>query len=808
MRLKIIAGLAAAVLAATIAAGPAGADTSTGARTPATTAPTLDGTQSYQIVEPSSGDVLSALGTGPGHDPQMVIAHNTHAEDQLWHVESIGGGQYRIVDDHSAKSLSTVNGASGNGAIVHLWDYLTTFPDQHWIIQPSDDGSVTIANAGTGNRLMSTTNGATTDGTPVQLWDPVSGRAGQHWQLVAENSSVTVNTAQVTNRIAPQTSASGMEDVNHEVYGGIYSQMIFGEAFQESPDTQGVSDMWAADVTGTAQGTFAPDQQQPFKGDRSQQITFASGNGSVGVENRGLNRQGINVERGKSYDGQITLRGSAGQDVQLRIEDRTAQRTYAKTTVPLTSTTWKTYDFRLIPNSNDTHAQFAISLTRPGSIDVGYAFLEPGTWGRYKGLPVRKDVVQALTDEGVKGLRYGGSAINAASYRWKNMMGPRDARPVSAGTWYPYESNGFGVFDFLNLTEAMGIEGIPSLNINETPQDMSDLMDYLFAPTQNPWGAKRAADGHPQPYTVDRIELGNEEAVNDSYWQKFQALASVIWQKRPTMKLVVGDFGYSDVITDPSHVTGAASGITSLAAHQKILALAKSYHAEVDFDVHIWTEVTADVQNEVKAIQSYAYWLNQLSDGATHRVEVFELNANSHNLQRALANAYAINQLSRDGDFDVVSSANALQVDGQNDNGWDQGLVFMNQSAVWRQPPSYVEQMNTEAYEPDAVATTVTSGDSYTFDVTAAADAARTQLSLRLVNTLPFGRRYTVQLGGFTRHDTAIAVTTLTGSPSAANSFANPQFVIPARSELSAPVTQTTFTVTLPPNSYTTYQFS
>ena len=806
MRRKIIAGLLAIGLATTGLAAPTSAAPAD-AGTPASAALDLDATQSYEIVEPSSGNVLSAVGTGSGLDPQMVIAHDTHTEDQLWHVVDIGSGQSRIVNDHTGKSLSTVNGGSGDGAIVHLWDYLTTYPDQHWLIQPTGDGTMTIANAGTGNRLMSTTNGATSDGTPVQLWDPVSGRTGQHWHLVPQDSAVTVNADQVTNQIAPQTSASGLEDVNHEVYGGSYSQLIFGEAFQEQPDAQGVSDMWAADVTGTAQGTFAPDEQQPFKGDRSQQITFASGKGSVGVEDRGLNRQGINVERGKRYDGQVTLRGRVGQDVQLRLED-TEQRTYAKTTVRLTSSTWKTYDFEVTPNGNDTHAQFAISLIRPGSVDAGYAFLEPGAWGRYQGLPVRRDVADALVAEGVKALRYGGSAINAASYRWKDMIGPRATRPVTAGTWYPYESNGFGVFDFLNLTEAMGIEGIPSLNVNETPQDISDLMDYLFAPTQNPWGAKRAADGHPQPYSVDRVELGNEEAVNDSYWQKFQALASVIWQKRPTMKLVVGDFSYGDVITDPFHVTGAASGITSLAAHQKILALAKSYHAEVDFDVHIWTEVTADVQHQIKVAQSYAYWLNQLGTGATHKVEVFELNANIHNQQRALANAYAINQLSRDGDFEVVSSANALQVDGQNDNGWDQGLVFLNQSAVWRQPPSYVEQMNTAAYQPDAVATTVAGGDSYTFDVTAAADAARTNLTLRLVNTLPVARRYTVQLNGFTRHRTPIAVTTLTGSPSAVNTATNPQFVVPVRSELSARATQTTFIVTLPPNSYTTYQFS
>lgn len=770
--------------------------------------PGYDASTSFEIIAVSSGNALSAVGTGTGLDPAMTIAAVTGSEDQLWHIADLGAGWSRIVNDHTGTSLSTVDGGSGNGAVVHLWDYLSTYPDQHWALNQQADGTVRIVNQGTGNRLLSTQDGGGTPGTPLQLWDPVTGRPGQSWRIVPVTNTISVDAGTRTNPIPPTTSATGLEDVNHEIYGGIYSQMIFGEAFQEPPDAHGVSDMWSAETTGSAQASFAPDTNTPDKGDRSQQITFTRGAGSVGVANRGLNREGLDVVGGKGYDGMVTLRAAGTQRVQLSFQSADGATTYAATTVTVDSDTWQTYHFTLTTNASaaDTHARFAIQLLAPGTIEAGYAFVEPGTWGRYDNLPVRKDVADALKAEGVTALRYGGSAINAPSYRWKTMIGPPQDRPVTTGTWYPYESNGFGIFDFLNLAEALGVQGIPTLDINETPQDMSDFMDYLRAPVTNPWGARRAADGHPAPYVINQIELGNEEAVNDTYWQKFQALAPIIWQKDPAMRIVVGDFSYADVITNPFNFTGAPL-ITSLEAQQKILALAKSQHAEVDFDVHIWTEQTSDVLQQIKALDSYVYWLGQLGDGATFKVEIFELNANIHNVQRALANAYAINQLARRGNnVEVVSSANALQVDGQNDNGWDQGLIFFNQSAVWEQPPYYVEQMNARSYQPWAVATTVSGGESYTADATGAVSSDGSNLTLRVVNTLPVPRQYTVDLTGLRLSSDTVGVTTLSGQPNDVNTFADPTYVAPTSSVLRGRSSPDSITVTVAPNSYTTFE--
>ena len=142
-------------------------------------------------------------------------------------------------------------------------------------------------------------------------------------------------------------------------------------------------------------------------------------------------------------------------------------------------------------------------------------------------------------------------------YRWKKMIGPRDRRPPYQGTWYPYSSNGWGIFDFLNFCEAAGFLGIPAVNMDEAPQDMADFMEYVNGPRSSEWGRRRAADGHPAPYRLRYLELGNEEAVDEAYWLKFKALAEAIWAKDPDVILVVGDFAYDKAIKDPYNFSGA-----------------------------------------------------------------------------------------------------------------------------------------------------------------------------------------------------------------------------------------------------------
>ena len=214
------------------------------------------------------------------------------------------------------------------------------------------------------------------------------------------------------------------------------------------------------------------------------------------------------------------------------------------------------------------------------------------------------------------------------------------------------------------------------------------------------------------------------------------------------MILVVGDFVYDEPIHDPMNFTGAASKITNLAGHRKILALAREHDREVWFDVHIGTDGPGP-SGSLKALPSFIDALAKVADGAKHKVVVFEYNAQNHAVRRALGNALATNTIERDGRLPIVTSANCLQPDRQNDNGWDQGLLFLNPSQVWLQPPGYVTQMLSRNYLPQVVKCEVT-GEQAKLDVVAKrSEDGKTLVLQRREHRRSGSHRLSIHITGF-----------------------------------------------------------
>lgn len=541
--------------------------------------------------------------------------------------------------------------------------------------------------------------------------------------------------------------------------------------------SDGVSGMWRATRSGTAQGACQLVAPGAFSGPQSQQLTFASGSGAVGIENQGLNRWGLHLRQGESYDGFLCVRAERSTELWVALESRDGQKVYAQRRLRVAGPAWQKLSFTLKPKQKDSAGRFAIRLHQPGTVTVGYAFLQPGPWGRFKNLPVRRDVAEGLLQQSVTVLRLGGCMANAPEYRWKKMIGPREQRPPYRGWWYPYSSNGWGILDFLNFCEAASILGIPDFNMGETPQDMADFVEYVNGPVNSAWGRRRAADGHPAPYRLQHLQLGNEEQVNEDYWAKFKPLAEAIWAKDPHIILVVGDFAYGKKITDPFHVEGAAGQITTLAAQQKILQLAKQHQREVWFDVHIGTEGPSP---DFGGTLSYVDALEQLADGAKHRVVIFEFNAGNHSQRRALANAAAIQVIARDGRIPIACSANCLQPDGQNDNAWDQGLLFLNPGQVWLQPPGYVTQIYARQYQPLLVASEQT-GAAAALDVAAQRSDDGRILVLQVVNATDAPIPVDLRLRGLRPQQAWAHITELTGPLDAVNTAEQPQSITPVK---------------------------
>jgi hypothetical protein len=538
-------------------------------------------------------------------------------------------------------------------------------------------------------------------------------------------------------------------------------------------DTGPVSGMWRPLRSGSAKGRCSLETKRPFVGAQAQRVDFLEGEGEFGVENQGLNRWGLSFVAGKPYEGYLWARAEKPAELVVALESRDGRKPYAQAALPVADKDWRRYGFALTPRGADPGGRFAVKLKKAGSVVLGHAFLQPGRWGRFKGLPLRRDVVEALIDQGLTVLRYGGSMVNCPEYRWKKMIGPRDTRPPYKGTWYPYSSNGWGIVDFLNLCEAAGFLAIPAFNIDETPADMADFVAYANGPAGGAWGKKRSADGHPAPYRLTHLQLGNEERIDEGYYRRFEAIAKAVWAVDPRVILVVGDFAYTQPITDPMRVKGAVSGVRSLEAHGRILDLARRHRREVWFDIHIGTEHPGALA-ELAVVPSYVNALAKRARGARHKVVVFELNAGNHAHRRALANAIAIGELQKLGErLPVVCSANALQPDGQNDNGWDQGLLFLDPSRVWLQPPGHVTRMIARGYQPINVPVEVRGADA--LRVSAARSKDGKTLVLRVVN--PGERPETARLDfrGFEPVLKHVSVEVLEGPLDAVNTAREPR---------------------------------
>jgi alpha-L-arabinofuranosidase len=476
---------------------------------------------------------------------------------------------------------------------------------------------------------------------------------------------------------------------------GNTTQLPFAYATNEPP--RNVSGMWRAATIGSPAGDISLETASPFVGTQSQRIVFESGTGSIGIANYSLNGWGMHFQSGKSYEGVLYAKANKPGALYVSAESNDGTQVLAEQKLDVTSTEWTRIDFALTPNATLTNGRLALRLKQSADITHGYVSLHPGSWGRFKDLPVRKDIAEGLQKQGVRILRYGGSMVNNPEYRWKKMIGPRELRQPYHGFWYPYSTNGWGIIDFMNFCEAAGFEYCPTFTMHESVQDIADFIHYAKDPVSTPWGKRRSDDGHPDPYRLNLIQLGNEERVDENYATKFKAMAEAIWALDKNVTIVVGDFVYMDPIKDPSNVNRAASGITNLDGQKKVLQTAKANNREVWFDVHVWTGGPRP-DSSFDSMFSYIDALESLADGAKFKVLTFEFNSNNHDQRRAIANAYAVNAIERDGRLPISTVANCLQPDGQNDNGWDQGLLFLNPSQVWLQPPGYVTQMYSNNY--------------------------------------------------------------------------------------------------------------
>lgn len=666
--------------------------------------------------------------------------------------------------------------------------------------------------------------------------------------VTAQTATIRIDAGKKLHRITPRFVGVNLEDLNYQTYGGLYSQLLYGESFQEHIDSAvlGLSDKahlmvfvgendrgqielwgfrgrhwehaaarealglppkpgnipvaldelpaakrqalieqaaagrqvsryWKALERGNARASFRFERAAPFVGWQSQRVTFDSGSGEVGIDNAGLNGLGINLVAGKPYEGVLRIRADRDTKVYVSLLDASGSEKLAEKLLDVKpGKDYQRLEFTLVPSGADKAGRFAISLKQPGSVTIGYAFLQPGAWGRFAGLPLRKDLVNALIAMGVRVVRYDGSMVNKCPdgqlYKWKEMIGPRDLRKPYRGNFNPYASHGFGIFDFLNLCEKAGFLAVPGVRTDETPADMVDFVEYVNGPADSPWGRKRAADGHPAPYNLTHLEIGNEDRLDDHYAERFEMLARAIWAKAPAMVLVASHnlASAADFTVAPD---GTANGQLRVAA--RLVRFAQEQKGAIWWDAHYTAAPpdasTANPPDRIAAMIALHESIRQLVPGYNLPIAALEENGQSHDMQRALTHARNQNAFARMGDYVVaVGVANTFQAYGQ-DLVWSQGRIHFTPSAVILQPPYYVDQLVSQTWAPVVLETDVSVSENKLDAVARMTEDGRA-VNLYAVNDSPAPIEAAIAIDGFPLRSNAAHVAELAGDPEAENS--------------------------------------
>lgn len=382
----------------------------------------------------------------------------------------------------------------------------------------------------------------------------------------AQQHVMTVDASKPTAQIQPEMYGIFFEDINFGADGGLYAELVKNRSFEFPQPFVG----WVPFGNVTVQ-----DENPCFE--RNPHYVRVVNDGRLlraGLDNEGY--RGIGVKQGEEYRFSVYARTPESKPMKLSVElvNSDAQNLLKKG-IEVSSREWQKLTVVLKSPFTDAHARLRIVLESKGTVDMDHISLFPvKTWkGRENGL--RADLAQALYDLNPGVFRFpGGCIIEGNSletrYQWKNSVGPVENRPLNENRWnytfkhkaFPdyFQTLGLGFFEYFQLSEDLGAEPLPVISCglscqyesNEVVpmdelgpyiQDALDLIEFANGPVMSTWGKVRAEMGHPEPFNLKMIAVGNEQ-WDQIYVERLEAFTKAIRAKYPTIK-VVGSSGPS-----------------------------------------------------------------------------------------------------------------------------------------------------------------------------------------------------------------------------------------------------------------------
>jgi alpha-N-arabinofuranosidase len=384
-------------------------------------------------------------------------------------------------------------------------------------------------------------------------------------------TGVTVDAGSPGASIAPTMYGVFFEDINFAADGGLYPERVKNRSF-EFPEALMA---WKKSASPDAQGEFAVRTDRPASPTNPHYLRITSKAGSYGVTNDGF--RSVSVEANTPYVvTMLARRLSPAAKLVVGIENARMEP-FGEATIATLPAEWGPVSVTLTPPSTTTRGRFRVRLDGPGQVDIDMVSLMPADTWKKRPNGLRADLVQLLADLKPGFLRFPGGCIVEGRYldtryEWKKTIGPPSERQTLINRWNDefghrpaadyFQSFGLGFFEYFQLSEDIGAEPLPILNcgmacqfntnelvaldkLDPYLQDALDLIEFANGPVTSPWGKRRADMGHPAPFNLKYIGVGNEQ-WGPQYVERYAIFHKTLKAKHPEIQLVASAGPFPD----------------------------------------------------------------------------------------------------------------------------------------------------------------------------------------------------------------------------------------------------------------------
>lgn len=499
------------------------------------------------------------------------------------------------------------------------------------------------------------------------------------------------------------------EDINYAADGGLYAELLRNRSFENrdllNPSSYDHLTGWMFNHRNKGKGSVELKTEAPLNENNPSYMQVTVDGGAYRIVNFGYPRQqtrpGIALTVGKTYRFSLWLRNVDFEgDLEIVLENSTNQPLSNTISIAPDGGEWQKYEGFTFTATADEMAWLRIVCNGMGTFHMDMASLLPGdAYGaHWQNGGLRADLVDALMGLNPSFLRFPGGCVAEGSYykhnfyNWKDTIGPVEQRRENENTWGYMQSYGLGYHEYFQLSEDLGALPLPVVHAGvlcqargsqDLPvtkeemeafiQDVLDLCEYALGDETTYWGQKRGENGHPEPFDLQYLAIGNENWGED-YYYRYGQFKQAVNEKYPQLTCIV-----------------AAGPVAEGPLFEECWRLIKTRYPRDVVDEHYYMDSQWFLDN-VNRYDAYDREGNPVFLGEYAAHEPVNFGARPNNLYSALCEGAYMTGLERNSDIvKLASYAPLFARDGFAQ--WTPDMIWFNERDVFFTPNYYVQQM-------------------------------------------------------------------------------------------------------------------